>query len=1778
MEELELSRYTTKEVIHRGQRAVIYRGIRNKDQKACIFKALVEEYPSLSSIARLQHERHILQNVTFSIDHRYLDFINENNKFALILDDEGEISLSEFINSSKITIPQFLIIAINLSENLSQLHERGIIHKDIKPENILINPKTLVGKFIDFSISTLLTQETQKAQNPNILEGSLSYMSPEQTGRMNRYVDYRTDFYSLGVAFFELLTRSLPFQATNALEIVYAHIAKPPKFPENSSLEIPQIIINIVIKLMAKTAEERYQNALGLKNDLQECFREWNESGSITTFPLGKKDISFRFRISQKLYGRDKEKETLLSAFERISKGAAEILLVSGYPGIGKTSLVQEIDQPILKKRGYFVSGKYDQFQRGNIPYAALIQSFKQLIQKILSEEKERIEVWKQRFLEALGINAQIIIDLVPEIEFIIGPQPLLLKIGSKEAQTRFNLTLLNFVHALATEEHPLIIFMDDIQWIDLSSLKFLEQLLANPKTLYLLIIGSYRDNEVNQSHPLVLSLEEMKKNGVLISSIFLNPLEEEHVIQLISDTLHAEPKDVQSLAELCYQKTHGNPFFFTQFLQTLVSEKLLFFDFSQEKWLWDVENISSKGITDNVVDLMIRAIQKLDSTTQKVLQLAACIGTRFDLKTLAMVNERSMQETAHQLWDALMIGLIVPLNENYKYVQNTGDNSFSYSFLHDRVQQATYSMLDEQIKKKTHLIVARDLEKIIKEKEENIFNIVNHYNFAIDLIDKPEEKLYLANLNLIGGQKAKNSNSYDSAFKYLMQGISLLGDNDWERNYSLTLSLYDELTEVAYLTGNVELVNKNVEAIFLHAATLIDKIKAINFQILTLITIGKLQESISTGLNALKELGISINPKANPLRTIFEAFKTMFLLRNHNASSLEKLPIMTDPKKLAALNIMSALSGPAYRSSPLLFSVITFHAIRLMLSGGNNGDFSPHLYAGYGVISCGIFSKFERGCQYGTLAVNLLNLLPNAMSGQSKVFMVQGGWILHWKEHIRECWKLTNEGVQAGLNTGEFEYVAYNLFVSTAILFFSGEPLKEALKKASAYKQIGKEIQQKSQYCNLCAFYQSMMNFAGKAENPTQLIGEGINENELIDFHEKSNDMAGLFFTYLNMSIVRYHFHDYKEAAKTIKQNRKYIEAMVSGLSLPLFYFYDSLIQLAIYPDETPQNKKQLLKQVKKNQKLMKTWSETSPKNYLHRYFIIEAECAKFRGDELRALHCYEKGISLAKKYLFLNDEGLANELFAKFYYLQGNEIVARVYVKEAYQAYLNWHAEAKAKDLEREYPFLKQREMPLGMISTLTTTLEGQESITTSTASEMLDFISIIKASQAISKEIELNGLVVKLLKILMENTGADRVALFLKKNQQMFFEGEIIGEGKYEKILNHIPYEKIEGFPLSLLNYVYRTKKSIVLNEDSKKAFESDVYISQDKVKSILCFSMTYQDNLVGIIYCENRILPEVFNQDRYQILKILSSQIAVSITNATLYTELANANKRLEDYSVNLEEKVEQRTKELKAMQKQVIQQEKLASLGTLTRGVAHEIQNPLNFVTNFSQLSAEDTQDLIESCKQSKINIEEVIPSLEDILTNITVVNKNGLRIASLVKSMQEHAQITRKEREMPELTDISQMIVAYCNLIQSDYKRSSPLLGVEIIYNFENTDLIPIFPKEFGRALYNLIDNAFYALNQKKNRDSNFAPRLTIKTRKSEKFLKINVLDNGIGIPTKEIDNIFLPFFTTKPTGTGHAGLGLYLAHEIIAEAHSGTLTVSSKEGESTEFTVSLPL
>lgn len=1809
-----LSGYQLLGTLHSGSKTVIYSGRRESDNAPVVVKTLLADHPTLEEIARLRHEYHIIQSLQSSGIIKPYELKHYQHGFALVLEYVPGCSLKELIANQPTTLIAFLKVAISLAHTLGELHAQRIIHKDIKPHNILINPESGEVKLIDFSISSRLDQESPTLSNPNLLEGTLAYMSPEQTGRMNRAIDYRTDFYSLGVTLYEMLTGTLPFDASDPMEIVHCHIARIPAPPCREtecrvSAEVPEAISAIILKLLAKTAEERYQSACGLKADLEECLFHLQTTGTIRDFVPGRRDRSGQFLIPQTLYGRELEVATLMAAFERVARGSSEMMLVSGYSGIGKTSVVNEVHKPIVGARGYFIAGKFDQFRR-NIPYASLIQAFQSLARQLLTESAAQVRIWQEKLLSALGENGQVMIDVIPEIELIIGSQPPVTQLGATESQNRFNRVFQQFVRVFATHEHPLVIFLDDLQWADSASLNLIELLMSDPDSHHLLLIGAYRDNEVSPTHLLMLSLDNIQAASAVINNLVLSPLKLADVEGLVADSLSDRDR-TQSLAELLFHKTAGNPFFLTQLLKTLHQEELLTYDFELGSWQWSIEQIQRLGITDlNVVELTARNIRKLPVATQNVLKLAACIGNTFDLDMLAIVNESSTLATATHLWSALQAGLILPLSQDYKiplvFEQEEShqiripDIKVNYKFLHDRVQQSAYSLIPEDEKKATHLKIGQLLlqNTTLEARKDNIFVLVNQLNYGTELLTGEADKHELAELNLIAAQKAKAASAYDSAIQYITVGLKLLSAYCWEKQYSLALALHTEAAEIYYLSGQFDAMEQSVEIVLQQAQTLLDQVKVYEVRIKAYEVQRRLLEAVQIGLQILAKLGVSLPASPTPEEVQQAIAHTAASLTGTAPEDLIHLPQMVDPYKLASLRLLTTLVPSAFLASPPLFLLMVCEQVNLSVQYGN-ASFSASGFADYAIVLIAILQDVESGYQFGQLALKLLDTL-NAKEVRSQTLFKVSSFTLHWKHPIRETLPLLQNSYTSGLENGDLAHAGYAAAQKCQYAYWCGTELGQLQQEMEAYSKAIAQINQATALKWHQPFHQLVLNLRGLATHPCQLIGQAYDETQWLSSHIEANERTVLHYVFLNKSILCYLFGDFSQAVEHLTQAEQYLDGVVGWIATAMFYFYDSLAQLAVCSsdesEQQPEDSVNRLNRVLQNQTKLRQWAEHAPTNFWHKFYLVEAERHRILDEKLEAIEMYDKAIALAKQNECIHEEALAHELAAKFYLAWGKEAIARTYMTNAYYAYAHWGAVAKVNDLEKRYLHLLPRSPKLETIETDYLHTIHTTSTTSATA-YIFDLATVMKASLVLSEEIVLSRLLEKTMALVIENAGANQGYCITKRNDQWFLEAAGIVEGNQIDVSTTLQTSESDALPLlpvALLNYVERTKENLVLDHAAQDArFAMDSYVATHQSKSILCLPLIHSGKFTGILYLENSLIPGAFTTERVKVLSLLSAQISIAIDNARLYTDLQTYSQELAAKNTALQisesrerekaEQLEQYLHKLQQTQAQLVQTEKVSSLGQLVAGVAHEVNNPVGFINGnlhyaagyvndlvghlelYQQHYPQPPQAIIEDAQE--IDLEFLLEDLPKMLNSMKLGTE---RIKDIMQSLRN---FSRSDSDQKKPADIHAGLDSTLMILQHRLKAKSEFKVIHVVKEYGDLPLVDCYAGSLNQVFMNLLANAIDALEEERKISEK---EIRIRTEKTDGWITIHIRDNGLGMTEDVRQRLFEAFFTTKPEGKG-TGLGLSISHQIVTEKHGGTITCTSAPGQGTEFTIALP-
>ena len=1802
---ISLRGYHITEQLYAGSRTLVYRGVQESDSRPVVLKLLRNPFPSFSELVQFRNQYTIMRGIAeanakqLDLEHivKMLALIPYGNAYALVMEDFGGISLKELLEregdfgSTPQNLTLFFQIAIQVAGALDKLHQHRVIHKDLKPANILIHPETQQVKLIDFSIASLLPRETQEIQNANALEGTLAYLSPEQTGRMNRGIDYRSDFYSLGVTFYELLTGQLPFVSDDPMELVHCHLAKQPELAHGLNPQIPLILSEIVAKLMSKNAENRYQSALGLKYDLELCLNQWQENGNKIQFPLGDRDLCDRFLIPEKLYGRETEVMKLLTAFNRVSAGDSELLLVAGFSGIGKTAVVNEVHKPIARQRGYFVKGKYDQFQR-NIPFSAFVQTFRDLMGQLLSESDEQLHNWKTSILEAVGDNGQVLVDVIPELERVIGKQPPATELSGSAAQNRFNLLVQKFVNVFTSADHPLVMFIDDLQWADSASLNLLKLLMQDTK--YLLVLGAYRDNEVSSAHPFILTVDEIKKTGAAVHMITLHPLSLEDMNQLVADTLDCDRPLAQPLTELVYQKTKGNPFFATQFLKALYDDKLINFDWEIRHWQCDIAQVKAVALTDDVVEFMALQLQKLFAETQNSLKLAACIGAQFDLQTLAIVSEQAPEDAATTLWKALQEGLIIPNTEVYKFFMQSDTIAVAdaaanptYRFLHDRVQQAAYSLIPENQKQVTHLQIGRLIQQAtsISEQDQKLFEIVNHLNKGAALIQADQEKQNLVQLNLAAGRKARSATAYGAALDYFNGGITLLRSDRWQQQYMLSLALYEAATEAAYLNTDFEQMEQLGEIVLTHAQNWLDRVSTYKVKIQASTAQNQHTEALRLAREVLNQLEVHLPEQPTQGDVEQGLQRTLTCLSSRSIESLLELPEMTALKPKAAMVIVSNIMSVAYQVAPKLLPLLTFVQVDLSMQYGNAAE-STYGYVRYGLMRIAMLGDIDAGYRFGQLGMNLLQRMNASKLAAKTIFGFN--LLRHWREPAKDSLNGLLQAYACAIETGDPEYGALSLMCYGYTAYYSGQELSALKQTMDEHRKVIQQFRQDGYFNIQSIYYQSVLNLLEPTAEPDRLYSKGYDETEMIQHHLAANQLLALCQLYCNKLLLSYLFHRYEQALENARLTEQYLSSGAGLMHVQLFSFYNALLQLAIYPTADKTEQPNILDRVSDHQEKLQEWSTHAPSNQSHRCTLVAAERCRVLDDKANAIALYDQAIAGAKANGYIQEEALANELAAKFYLEWGKEKIAQDYLTHAYYGYVHWGAKTKVQDLEHHYPNLLAPILQQQCISfSATETVVGTTSLTALQApgtqfsnfggtsiSNTLDLATVLKASQTLSSEIRLDKLLATLLHIVIENAGADRGALLMPREQQWFVEA-VATVDQLARVQSTALSSSSE-VPHVLINTVKRSLQPVVIVDAVvHPTLATEAYVVRQRPKSVLCTPIVQQGKLVAILYLENQVTVGAFTRDRVELLNFLCAQAAISLENARLY-------QQAQTYAQQLEQS-----------QLQIVQSEKMASLGNLVAGIAHEVNNPIGFLTGSINNAKDYVQDLLGHLELYQQHHPNPAVPIRDHAEDIDLQYLNE-DLPKLLGSMQGATDrikgistslrtFSRADTDHPVACNIHDGIDSTILILKHRLKANSDRPEIEVITDYGDLPAVECFAGQLNQVFMNLLANAIDAIEET-NQGHSFEEiqdkpnQITIKTELlADRQAVIRIQDNGKGIAEEVKQKIFDHLFTTKEVGKG-TGLGLAIARQIVVEKHGGTIEVNSTLGRGTEFVIMLPV
>jgi PAS domain S-box-containing protein len=1784
------------------------------------------ENASRASLKRLEHEYALRADLDAAWAACPIELSLHRNRPALVLQDPGGDPLDLQLGRPLGTT-EFLRIGISLARALRQVHARGLIHKDIKPANILVDVASSGVWLTGFGIASRVPRERANPEPPDEIAGTLAYMAPEQTGRMNRSIDTRSDLYSLGVTFYETLTGKLPFTAADPMEWVHCHIARLPVPPDQRTVETPGTLSAIVMKLLAKTAEERYQTAAGVEADLRRCLAEWDSHGRVDPFPLGAHDASDRLLIPERLYGREREIETLLASFDRVvTHGTPELVLVSGYSGIGKSSVVNELHKALVPSRGLYASGKFDQYKR-DIPYVTLAQAFQSLVRALLSQSEAQVGHWRDSFSEALGANGQLIVNLVPEIELIIGKQPSVAELPPQEAKNRFQTVIRRFLGVFARPEHPLALFLDDLQWLDSATLDLLEHLVTHSEVRYLLLVGAYRDNEVGPSHSLIRTLEAIREADARVYEIVLAPLGLGDVGRLIADTLHCEPERARTLAQLVNERTGGNPFFAIQFLIALADEGLIAFDSVANIWAWDIDRIHAKNYTDNVVDLMVRKLQRLSIATQGALKHLACLGNRAEIGRISLIQCETEEAMHQRLWEAVHSGLVVQQGEVYQ-------------FLHDRIQQAAYSLFPEERLADVHLQIGRKLlaNMTANELTEQLFEVANQFYRAATLIVDPEEKTRVARINLRAGQKAKASAAYASARAYLASGTALMDELDWSHQYELTFSLWVERAQCELLCGNFEKADQLIAELLRRAASKVDQAAVYDLKVRLHTVQGEYPLAVSNALTCLRLFGIDL--PAHPSREEVEAeYGTIW--RNLNRRPIESLidlPLMSDPELQAAMQVFSILAEVSWFTDFHLYCMLVCRMANISMQHGMSGP-SAHGYACLGSMLGPAFHRYREGYLLARLACDLVEK-HGFTAYQTKVYHDLAAVSL-WTQPITSAIELRRAVTRSATETGNLTYACYSMHQSITGFLLRNDPLDEVWRES----EMALDFARRAKFRDVADLIVSQQRFIATMQGRTASFStfsdsqfdEATFEAQLTG--DRMNTMICLYWI-LKLK-ARFLSGDFTEALAAAGNAKPVLRGEPTQIFLLEYFYYTALTVAALYEKASADERAGWRDLLAAHGEQLREWAENYPPTFGDKHALVSGEIARLEGRDAEAMRLYEQAIGSAREHAFVQNEGLAHEVAEGFYAARGVERIAYDYLRSARDCYLRWGAFGKVRQLDQRHPRLLEETASCALGATV------------SAPSEQLDVGTVVKASQAVSSEIELGKLIETLMRISLEHAGAERGLLILiTANESRIAAEARTGGSNIEVTLRNSALTPTE-LSESVLQTALRTQDSVILDDASAQIpFSADVYVRQKHARSVLCLPLVKLGKLVGALYLENNLAPRVFTSAKLAVLKLLASQAAISLENVQLYEELRRSEAYLSEaqrlshtgtfgwkpsseeiywteeayrifeydptvtptlelllsrihpedvaYFRQMRERAADEKRDLAYEYRLRMADGRIKYVRVVARAFRddagdvefvgavmdvsairqaerelHKTQTDLAHVmrvTSLGELTASIAHEVNQPLGAVLINAEACLSWLDHEQPNLTEARaalerivRDGTRAGEVIRRVRTLAK--KADTKMVPL-NLNEVLSEALSLVQHELSSS------RVALRMEQASALPVIladKVQLQQVILNLVINGVEAMQPITER----ARELVIRSeRDGEQQVRVTVKDCGIGFSADDAGQLFNTFFTTKSSGLG---MGLSICRSII-ELHGGRIWAAPNVPHGATIQFTLPL
>ena len=1708
--------YKKIEIIYSSKNSTIFRALNIEKNEPVIIKTLNNEFNDPISILKIKNEYELLKKLQGKHVVKTYEFFKFKNKFSILIEDFGGIPLSQYIKNNDIELKELLDIALKITKCIKYIHNNNVIHKDINPSNIMYNPDKKKIKLIGFEISSEFSFETAEALNPNKLEGTVAYISPEQTGRMNRPMDYRTDFYSLGVTLYELACSKLPIDSINPADVVYFHIAKTPLPVHEVKPSIPSVVSQIILKLMAKMPEERYKNASGIEFDLQECMDQLERKGTIEEFDLGKMDISNKFEIPKKLYGRENEINILFEMFQTVRKGNAALILVGGYSGIGKTSIVNELHKPIMKEHGIFISGKYDQFNK-NTPFSALFHAIDQFCTYILSNSDAEIQNWKKRILEELGTNGRLITEVVPRLELIIGSQQELYEESPVEAQMKFNAALQNLMRAISSEEHPIILFMDDVHWADIASLELFQKILMDNTIKGLILICTYRENEVDISHPLIRTIEKIKKDNGEIRQVHMDNLEVHAVTQMISNIFNSNEEDVAGIAKIVHEKTLGNPFYTIELLKYCNKEKLLYYDQEQKKLHWNEKRMQNCKIYDNAVDFLTQKIKTLSEETKELLSIAACIGNYFNIKILSVVLGKKIKDIEEELKSAISSEMI------YAQVkEDLSSENMEFKFCHDRFQQAAYLVLSEDTKKRIHLNIAKyyeEIEEIHGNSNSYLFNVAEHYSKALECIGSRQEMERVIEIFLKAAHAARLTSAFDTSRQYL-ELVMDIAPETLKKDDSLMQPIYTEYHLVLFSLADFEELDKTYSKIEKITKDPVELVNACCVQLVSLSNRSRYKEAFFLGVSVREKLGVSY-PENNLIDVIEAEIEKYYLYeRNGSIEKLEEKELIYSENENAIAKLLNRITAAGLFFNPLASFWSILVSANLMVEKGVT-NWALENSSGIALVLVSLRNDFYTG--YKLAKKEMLILQQKGFNEELyRIYHIHSLVNCHWFEPLETGINYAHKAYKGNLENGEFEFSCFSFFTSQTGIIECCNSISEIQDEVDAAVSFATKTGNLYSLESFAIFFQFVQALKGETLSYGSFNDKTFNEEKYLK-DIKYNGMA-LCHYYIYRALSAVLLGDFKSAYILTKKAAPNLLQAAPFYIAALHRFLTSIsICKIIEEGEFIEEEQIMRKTLEENQEWMYQRAKDAPFNFQHLYDIVHAEIKAMEGKYDEAFKLYEKAMVESKKNKRPYHYALICEITGQRYLKMGIKKTAGFYIKESYASFLTWGAIGKVEAMKEKYKDI------LLLIS------DFQSFVSVNDDLKSIDLKAIANVTQTISSEIERKKLLQKLMQIIMQNSGSTMGHILLKDESSWILsisgglnnELEIKIDHK-EIVFDNTDIKKI--LPISMINYVMRTKEVIVIEDVEESQFSSDNYFLENSIKSSICFPILKQNILMGIVYLENDALSGVFSKENFEVLNIISTQAAISIENALLYTKLE---RRLVEIKENDRFKTE------------------------FFANISHELRTPINVIFSALQINELRIRDnllqneFIDNYKYTKI------------------MKQNCYRLLRLVNNLIDITKIDSGYFDINETNNNIINLVEDITLSVADYVENK---GLSLIFDTDIEEkIVACDPEKIERIIMNLLSNAV--------KFTSYGGKIMVNIEDGVESICIRVKDTGRGIPQEKLNSIFERFVQVdKSLARDHEGSGIGLSLvKCLVELHGGKISVRSKVPYGTEFSVFIP-